>query len=269
MNTTETLLFDAGNSRIKWALVRDGRLGRQQACELGEFARFTKWLQRAPAVERVVGVNVAGARFEKRLRSALHAAGRPSPELISSSVEAAGVKNGYTRPLQLGADRWAALVAAWHRAGCYRTVCAASIGTALTLDLVDQDGYHRGGLIAPGPALMLDGLLGRTADIAPRARTRAAGPRRARRPAGHEQVPPLADATRSAIEEGCLAAAAGFIDRTINQITRRLGVRPVLFVTGGGSDAVVQRLRSACKPCEDLVLRGVAVLGKVPIRRRA
>ena len=26
-----TLLFDAGNSRFKWALVRDGRLGRQRA----------------------------------------------------------------------------------------------------------------------------------------------------------------------------------------------------------------------------------------------
>jgi hypothetical protein len=31
---------------------------------------------------------------------------------------------------------------------------------------------------------------------------------------------------------------------------------------------VVERLRSACKPSEDLVLRGVAVLGEVTIRRR-
>jgi type III pantothenate kinase len=268
MNTTDTLLFDVGNSRFKWALVRDGHLGKQQARPLAEFAAFESWLRRAPTVERVVGVNVAGRGFEKRLRSALHAAGRPSPELITSSAEAAGVKNGYAQPLQLGADRWAVLVAAWHRAGCYRTVCAASIGTALTLDLVDQDGFHRGGLIAPGPALMLDGLLDRTAQIAPRAAAAASGPRR-KRAAGHELVPPLAEATRAAIEEGCLAAAAGFIDRTINQINQRLGVRPVLFVTGGASTAVVERLRSACKPCEDLVLRGVAVLGQVPIRRRA
>jgi pantothenate kinase type III len=82
-------------------------------------------------------------------------------------------------------------------------------------------------------------------------------------------VPPLADATSDALEEGCFAAAAGFIDRTINQLTRRLGVRPVLFITGGASAPVVERLRSACKPCDDLVLRGVAVLGDVPIRRRS
>jgi pantothenate kinase type III len=82
-------------------------------------------------------------------------------------------------------------------------------------------------------------------------------------------VPPLTGATRSAIEEGCLAAAAGFIDRTINQLTRRLNGRPVLFVTGGASAAVIERLRSACKPCDDLVLRGVATIAEVPIRRRA
>jgi type III pantothenate kinase len=269
MKTTDSLLFDAGNSRLKWALVRDGHLGAQQACALEDFARFTGWLRRAPAVERVVGVNVAGARFEKRLRSALRAAGRPSPQLITSSVAAAGVHNGYARPLQLGADRWAGLVAAWHRAGCYRTVCAASIGTAITLDLVDQDGYHRGGLIAPGPALMQDALLARTADIGSRAAQAKAGRRRGQAGAEHGLVPPLAEATQAAIEEGCLAAAAGFIDRSVNQMTRRLGVRPVLFVTGGASEPVLQRLHSACKPCEDLVLRGVAVLGEVPIRRRA
>jgi type III pantothenate kinase len=269
MKTTDTLLFDAGNSRLKWALVRDGRLGRQEACTHEDFPRFAGWLRRAPGVERVIGVNVAGAGLEKKLRSALHAADRPSPQFILSSAVAAGVKNGYAQPLQLGADRWAGLIAAWHRAGCYRTVCAASIGTAITLDFVDQDGYHRGGLIAPGPSLMLDALLNRTADIAPRAALASKRPRRGKPDTGHGLVPPLGDATRSAIDEGCLAAAAGFIDRTMNQMTRRLGVRPVLFVTGGASEAVVQRLLSACKPCDDLVLRGVAVLGEVPIRRRA
>jgi type III pantothenate kinase len=268
MKTTDTLLFDAGNSRLKWALVRGGYLGRQQALPLADFAQFANWLRRAPKVERVVGVNVAGAKLEKQLRSVLSTAGRPTPEFITSSVAAAGVKNGYARPLQLGADRWAALVAAWHRAGCYRTVCAVSVGTATTLDLVDQDGYHRGGLIAPGPSLMLEALLGRTADIAQRATLAAKGPRRGKLDAEHSLVPPLAEATSAAIEEGCFAAAAGFIDRTVNQIKQRLGVRPVVFITGGASGPVVERLRSACKPSEDLVLRGVAVLGEVTIRRR-
>ncbi len=154
-----TLLFDAGNSRFKWALVRDGHLGEQQARASDAFESFETWLKRAPKLERVVGVNVAGAKLEKQLRAALRAGEHPVPEFVTSSAEGGGVRNGYARPEQLGADRWAGLVAAWHRAGCYRTVCAVSVGTAMTLDLVDQDGYHRGGLIAPGPALMLNALL--------------------------------------------------------------------------------------------------------------
>jgi type III pantothenate kinase len=261
-----TLLFDAGNSRFKWALVRNGRLGAQRAAPHADFGDFAAWLARAPALARVVGVNVAGPALERALRAALRTTGQPRPTFITGSAEAAGVRNAYARPASLGADRWAAAIAAWHRAGCYRTVCAATIGTAITLDLVDQDGHHRGGLIAPGPAMMLDALLGRTADIAARAATGSGGRRRA---GARPLVPPLTGATHSAIEEGCLAAAAGFIDRTINQLTRRLNGRPVLFVTGGASAAVIERLRSACKPCDDLVLRGVATIAEVPIRRRA
>jgi type III pantothenate kinase len=260
-----TLLFDAGNSRFKWALVRDGRMPPQRAVAHDDFDAFEHWLAAAPAIDRVVGVNVAGPRLERRLRAALLAAGRPRPVFVTSAPAAAGVRNGYVRPGQLGADRWAAAVAAWHGSGCYRTVCAVSIGTALTLDLVDQDGHHRGGLIAPGPTLMLDSLLGRTANIA----TRAAQDVRGRKPGMHPLVPPLTGATHSAIEEGCLAAAAGFIDRTVNQIARQLNGRPVVYVTGGASKAVIPRLRTACKPVDALVLRGVAAIAEVPIRRRA
>jgi type III pantothenate kinase len=261
-----TLLFDAGNSRLKWALVRDGRLGPQRATDHHALAAFADWLAGAPAIDAVVGVNVAGPKLERGLRKALRGADRPPPVFITSSAMAAGVRNGYARPAQLGADRWAAAVAAWHGSGCYRTVCAVSIGTAITLDLVDQDGHHRGGLIAPGPRLMLDSLLGRTADIAARAAQQVGGGRKA---GMHPLVPPLTGATRSAIEEGCLAAAAGFIDRTINQIARQLKGRPVVHVTGGASQGVIERLKSACKPADNLVLRGVAAIAEVPIRRRA
>src|SRR6187399_106823 len=61
-------------------------------------------------------------------------------------------------PQLLRVDRWVGAVAAWNLAGCYRAVCAISIGTALTIDVVDHDGVHRGGLIAPSPTLMLQSL---------------------------------------------------------------------------------------------------------------
>ncbi len=261
-----TLLFDAGNSRIKWALVRDGRLGAQQAAPCTDLALLQRWLARTAGIERIVGVSVAGEAVERELQALLARKQQPVPLFIHSSETAAGVSNGYREPTRLGDDRWAAAVAAWHRAGCYRTVCAISVGTALTIDLVDHDGHHRGGLIAPGPEMMLGSLLGKTKGIAARAAIRR--PRRRKAQAQRAVVRPLADNTLGAIESGCLTAAAGLIDRTVQHLTRELGVRPVVFVTGGGADAVLPLLKGASKPCPELVLRGVAVIADVPIRRR-
>jgi type III pantothenate kinase len=239
-----------------------------QAAARDDITSLQRWLARTAQIDRAVGVCVAGTAYERLLKTELRRVHHPAPEFVRSSALAAGVRNGYREPWQLGADRWAGAVAAWHRAGCYRTVCAVSVGTALTIDLVDGDGHHRGGLIAPGPEMMLGSLLGKTHGIA--ARAAPAGAQR-RKPADERRgiVRPLADNTRQAIEAGCLTAAAGLIDRTINQLTRELGVRPVVFLAGGGAEVVRPLLKGASKPCPELVLRGVAAIADVPIRRRA
>jgi type III pantothenate kinase len=254
-----TLLFDVGNSRVKWSLVRDGVLGTLQAAPLEHLGTLQNWLTRGRGISRVVGVCVAGSSVERRLRTSLRRAHLPAPEFLKSSETAAGVRNGYRDAWRLGADRWAAAVAAWHLAGCYRTACAVSVGTALTIDLVDHSGHHRGGLIAPGPEMMLASLLQNTHGIAVRA---ARG--RGKRPT----FGVLADNTRDAIDAGCLTAAAAVIDRTIGQLTRELGVRPVVFLTGGGADSVQPLLKRAIRSCPELVLRGVATLAGVSIQRR-
>lgn len=264
-----TLLFDAGNSRLKWALVRDGKLGALHAAPIDDSTALRSWLSRTARIDRAVGVSVAGATRDRALKAALQRAGFPAPTYVKSSDTAAGVRNGYREAWRLGDDRWAGAVAAWHRAGCYRTVCAVSVGTALTIDLVDHDGHHRGGIIAPGPEMMLASLLGRTQGIAERASRPSLPARRKSARNLRGAVAPLADNTREAIEGGCLIAAAGLIDRTVNQLTRELGVRPVVFITGGGAPTLLPLLKVANKHCPELVLRGVSVLAEVPLRRGA
>lgn len=259
----KTLLFDAGNTRFKWALLRDGSIGAQQATPRTELAALERWLRRAPEVERVVGVNVAGAGLQRALAALLEHAGRPEPEFITASETAAGVRNVYAQPALLGADRWAAMVAAHQLAGTRRPACAVAIGTALTLDLVDATGAHRGGLIAPGPQLMLDALLGRTADIADRAAQDP--PERGRT----SQLAPLGRSTREAVDAGCLVSAAGLIDYSMAELARGLDQRPALFITGGASEAVVPLLQSTATVVPELVLRGVALLAGVPVRQRS
>jgi type III pantothenate kinase len=262
----KTLLVDAGNTRIKWAVAAAGRLAPLRATPWSELKSFARWLDRAGEFERVVACSVAGAKADRSLRGLLHAAGAPAPEFIHSSTQAAGVRNGYREPKRLGDDRWVGAVSAWHLAGCFRAVCAVSVGTALTIDVVDCDGVHRGGLIAPGPTLMLQSLLRDTAGIAPRAAASAAARRGIADSSGTLGL--LARDTRQAIELGCLSAAAALVDRTVTDVTRRLRGRPVVFLAGGGADAVAPLLRSACKQREDLVLRGIAILAGIPVRRR-
>ena len=262
----KALLVDAGNTRVKWTVVSAGRLAPPRATPWTDTVPFSSWLARAGNFERVVACSVAGPGTERTLRRLLRAAGAPAPEFVHSSAQAAGVRNGYRESSRLGDDRWVGAVSAWHLAGCFRAVCAVSVGTALTIDVVDCDGVHRGGLIAPGPTLMLQSLLRDTAGIAPRAAASAAARRSRADSTGTLGL--LATDTRQAIELGCLSAAAALVDRTVTDVTRRMQGRPVVFLTGGGADAVAPLLRSACKQRDDLVLRGLAILAGIPVRRR-
>src|SRR5690606_27148505 len=70
--------------------------------------------------------------------------------------EMAGVRIGYADASRLGVDRALAMVAA--RGRVPGPVLVVGVGTALTVDLLDADGVHRGGCIAPSPTLMREAL---------------------------------------------------------------------------------------------------------------
>jgi type III pantothenate kinase len=164
------------------------------------------------------------------------------------------VRNAYREPWRLGVDRWVALLGA-HAAYPGRALCIASVGTAITIDLLDARGRHRGGLIAPGPALMIDTLLDRTAGI----RRRAGGGAVA---AELQAAPGVfwARDTRGALLAGARQAAAALISQAPRAARERLGSAPRLLVTGGGTAAIRSLLRPAARYEPDLVLHGLAVL---------
>ena len=218
-------------------------------------------LDRPAALRRLAAIAPANssawwpARWRERRRNAhcaacCSAAGAPAPEFVHSSAQAAGVRNGYREPKRLGDDRWVGAVSAWHLAGCFRAICAVSVGTALTIDVVDCDGVHRGGLIAPGPTLMLQSLLRDTAGIAPRAAASAAARRGSADASGTLGL--LATDTRQAIELGCLSAAAALVDRTVTDVhtTPEGPARgiPHRRWRGCGGAAAAQRLQAARRP---------------------
>src|SRR6185437_3966355 len=137
----------------------------------------------------------------------------------------------------LGVDRFLGVIAAHHLAGS-RGACVVNAGTAVTLDLVDGRGVHRGGAILPGPRLMIEGLLQRTAGIARRARgaSRGTGSSRGASRAGRRAASLFARDTAAAIEQGAAHAVAGAVERAIAASRRQLGgAAPLVILTGGGA----------------------------------
>ncbi|MFO1400670.1 MAG: type III pantothenate kinase [Steroidobacteraceae bacterium] len=251
-DTIQQLLLDAGNSRLKWAVARGGRLRARGALPYAPRAGFEAGLRRlvrrASGCGRVLVASVAGAAVERDLRRALRRAGLPPAEFVRVGRRAAGVVNAYEEPWRLGGDRWVALIGAQARHPG-RALCVASVGTALTLDLLGADGRHRGGAIAPGPELMVRALLDRTAGIRRRARGGAGAGRSL-----------YTRATRAAIEAGARHACAALIERAVDEGGRRLRRRPLLLLAGGGAARLAPLLRGPRRRDDELVMRGLLVL---------
>ena len=233
------LLLDIGNSRIKWARLpgsyrRGQRFATRGAVDLKRFdargAVLERLLQSAGARPRIVACNVAGAAVERRLRALARRAGARAPQFIRSAAAAAGVRNAYAEPWRLGADRWAALIGArFEHPG--RALCLVAVGTALTIDLLDERGRHRGGCIIPGPELMIKALLERTAGI-----RRRAGRNAAQAMARSGASPGLfARDTRGAVTGGAVNAAAALIGESMRAARELLGRSPRLVLSGGAA----------------------------------
>jgi len=244
------LLVDIGNTRVKWTTLRRGKFGRMKAALHGHApAALSALVRRAPrGIERVVAVNVLGAKFERALGAAVRRRFGVVPEYVRSTRQAGGVRNGYTETWRLGADRWVGVIGAYALARG-RAVVVANIGTALTIDTVSASGRHLGGAIIPGPAAMIASLLTGTHGIARRARGGAVSTRTL-----------FAGNTASALAAGASFASAALVERAVREATRALETKPVLILTGGAAPALARRIERSARIVPDLVLRGLAVL---------
>ncbi len=246
------LLVDMGNTRIKWACFDGERLTGLRAAaharwRAADYARQLFGTRAAP--DSMLVSSVAGARLDRMLAAAARRAG-VAVRFVTVPRRAAGVTVGYREPWRLGVDRFVAAVGARHLFNRIAT-CVVGIGTAMTIDLLGADGVHRGGMIIPAPALMVDTLLRNTHGIRRRARGGTLG--------GSGL---FGRSTRAAIVQGSLHAAAAIIDRAVEEARTLMGRKPLVVLTGGQADAVRPLVRSRSVAVPDLVLTGLAVLSR-------
>lgn len=234
------LLIDAGNTRIKWALVtetewlRGGDLPTVHAHELPQ------QLGEIGEVRQVWVSNVAGDAVAKPIRE-LRVGPHGEPRFISARATQCGVRNGYDDPAQLGSDRWAALIAAWHLAG--RGCLVVNSGTATTIDALSPTGEFLGGLILPGTELMQRSLGAATAQIRSRQGSYAAFPTN----------------TADALFSGAIQAGCGAIVR--QHALLEDAAAPVVL-SGGAAEILRGHLNLPLLVVDNLVLQGLLLIAQ-------
>lgn len=234
MNFMKTFLFDLGNTRLKHApLGADGRVGETTAVAHHDGHAWLDDLPRGdvaciasvgPAARHVALLDALASRFTR-----LHVV-RTQPALDRLRI-------AYANPLHLGVDRFLTLLAALD-AG---PVLLVGVGTALTCDLLDAEGLHRGGRIAPSPSLMRQALHLRAPLLPERGGDYAE----------------FADDTDHALASGCEGATLALVERSLDQAERLLGGRPTLWLHGGGAPGLRGRMPTH-EWVPDAVLRGLA-----------
>jgi type III pantothenate kinase len=166
---------------------------------------------------------------------------------VVPGTNAGGVTNGYDYPSRLGADRFVAQVGARHRAlqePTPRPVVVVMIGTAVTVDALDDTGRFLGGLIVPGHGIMLRALEGGTAGL--------------RVPTG--EVVPFPTNTSDALTSGGTYAITGAIERIWRHLRDRCATPPRIFMTGGAGWKVSPHLDLGHELVDSLIFDGLQVL---------
>jgi type III pantothenate kinase len=246
-----TVVVDIGNARIKWALAgQDELLSIGAALHLHEpqLALEAMFSALPEEAERVVATNVAGKKIGDFFARAVADRWGLQPEFIETAAEQLGVTCGYAEPRRLGADRWVAMLAAHDLAP--GAVCVIDAGTAVTLDTVDRNGRHLGGLIMISPRLAAAALNRQTSDIGETIAIDEA-------PAG---LAILGHSTDEAVAHGAMLGVAAAVDRALATVAQELDVEPLILLTGGEAQSLLPWLETAVQYRSDLVLEGLALV---------
>ncbi len=239
------LEVDMGNTRIKWRLK--GAAGVLARGWLETAATDFNELTSACAVyirdvKAIWIASVVDKDSERRFADYIQQLFSIEPVFARSVAKICGVKNGYDSPEKLGVDRWLSILAAHHFSK--RACVVVSLGTAATADVVDRDGKHIGGFIAPGLSLMIGALTSgaRRVSITPAEIT------------AHEA---LGRSTSLAICGGCTSMLMGLVDNAIKQLGRVVGDEAFDLIFTGGDAVQLMPYYPSAHLINDLVLDGL------------
>ena len=239
------LVIDLGNTRLKWGWHDSNGLHVGEPL-VHKNADLDAWLTKnwsfPAAPERVLMTSVAGETLAGQLITFIQRQWHVIPERIYSTAQLGTLKNAYTKPEQLGSDRWVAMFEAYN--SVKKNVCVIDCGTAVTIDAIDKSGQHLGGMIMPGFDAMLATLTAST-----------------QLSTANIEIPTefaMATDTQAAIVTGVSQSIGNLAARTLDWLQQRTGEPAACFVTGGDGARLSALLEHEHIVEADLVLKGLA-----------
>ncbi|SNX27784.1 type III pantothenate kinase [Polynucleobacter meluiroseus] len=261
------LLFDVGNTRLKWAAVESTQNPSDRQKKLWAYSGSisTKSLQSlelreelsdyiaktVPKPDAIAYCCVAGAEVMTNLRTLFPQWQDLLWRQFTGDSTFKGVRTLYQDPTKLGADRWAAILGA--RALSANNTLVVSAGTATTIDMLGGNGLHYGGWILPGLSMMQESLPTNTAQLPQATRSNT-----------YSQALGFGVNTNDAMIGGCDAAQLGAILRA-TQLSKELN-HPIerIWLDGGNAKILAAEIAKLPQPLalstesiEGLVLRGL------------
>lgn len=249
------LAVDIGNTRLKWALYPQAAVGAHPIASGAEFLENIDKLadgewSRLAAPERMLGCSVAADAVKRRVEEQMEELWVVPAHWVVASAAEAGVINGYDHPTRLGADRWVAMIGAHHRmlaaGGPPRPMVVVMVGTAVTVEAIDQYGRFLGGFILPGHGIMLRALESGTAGL--------------HVPTGDVREFPTN--TSDALTSGGTFAIAGAIERMVQHVRQRCGSEPACYMTGGAGWKMAPHMSVPFELVESLIFDGLLVIAQ-------
>ncbi len=253
------LAIDVGNTRLKWALYKEITPGSELIANGAVFLEHVDDLaendwKNLPKPQSMLGCVVAGDSLRFRVQEQMGQLWPDlSPRWIVPRAQEASITNSYDIPSRLGADRWAAIIGARHRmlqttAGQPpRPIIVVMVGTAVTIEAIDQTGTFLGGYILPGYGLMLRAL-----------ETGAAGLHHM--PTG--SVVSFPTNTSDALTSGGTFALVGAVEYMVRQLHNQCGQPPMCFMTGGAGWKIMPYMETQFKLVESLIFDGLLVIAE-------
>lgn len=232
------LLIDAGNTRIKWALVDGDDWVRNGLLPVDEAGKLAQQFAGMREIQQIWVSNVAGEEISRHILDIKVV----QPHFVVAREEQCGVRNGYTTAGQLGSDRWAALIAAWHLTQ-HRGCLVVNSGTATTIDALSGQGHFLGGLIVPGMELMQRSLVAVAGRLNPEQGAYVTFPKN----------------TADGLVSGAIQATCGAIER--QHALLEDDAAPVMM-SGGAAAVLQQHLGMPLRIVDNLVLQGLLLISQ-------